>query len=260
MNDQIKEMLRKNFTVQARIMHPKLLTPEAKVINGNQGLPKFSAMVVIPKQPMQPALQEMMNFINQAMQTLHPGINPQVLVQPIKDADTYIRQDGKPNPDYVQGCFWLNAASGEKFPPVVVDQMRQPVISEAEIWSGRNAAVNMNFYNISGANGGKRGLGVNLNAVMLLEGGEKVAGAPTVDVNAAFGAFQSDMGMAAPQPVQQAPVQQPVAAPQPVQQAPVQAPNPWNAANPTEPQQQVAQAQPVNNPFAPNQANGNGYI
>lgn len=263
MNDEIKTKLRStNFTVQARILHPKLFVPEAKIINGQPGKPKYSAMVVVPKQPTQSSVQQMQAFIQEMQMLLHPQLAqsaPQHLVQPLKDHDTYVRQDGKPNPEYTKGCFWLNAASGEKFQPVVVDMNRQQVLNEAEVWSGRNAAVNISFYPIMGENGGKRGLGVNLNAVMLLEGGEQVVAGGGVSADEAFGNFQADMGIMSQggqAPAPQAPAPQAQQWPQNPAPQPQAQPNPWNPQNPAQPQQQAPQGQP-NNPF---NNNGNGYI
>jgi hypothetical protein len=76
---------------------------------------------------------------------------------------------------------------------------------EAEVYSGRNAAINISFYIIQpkqGVASGKRGFGLNFNAVMLLDGGDRLGGSYTpADANAIFGGFVQDMG-----PTTQAPV------------------------------------------------------
>lgn len=269
---------RNSFTIQGRIMHPNLLTAKSR----EEGkAPNFSLMLVWEAHTNGPTLQAMNALMAEAFATLQPGANPAVLVNPIKDYNSYIRQDGKPNPDYTQGCLWINASSGAAFAPVVVDQFQAQVVNEAEVYSGRNAAVNVEFYNMNGGKDGKgrRGLGVNIKAVMLLEGGEKLAGSAPVDLNAAFANFQQAMGQvpqAAPQPA--APAYAPpapvapapaYAPPAPVAPAPQQfAPQPAAPAyappvNPTPlpaapapvpayaPPQPVAPAVDPNNPFAP---------
>jgi hypothetical protein len=142
-------------------------------------------------------MQALNAFLMKAKELFHPSVPMQAFVNPIKKYETYMRQDGKPNPDYLKGCYWLNAQSGKDFPPPVVDKTRQPIINEAEVYSGRNAVINVSFYNIDGAKGGKRGLGCNVNAIMLLDGGEKVGSAGAgVNVDKIFGAFAADMGIA----------------------------------------------------------------
>jgi hypothetical protein len=141
----------------------------------------------------QETLKKLADFLGQAKQEFHPQVPMQFWSNPLKKFDTYQRKDGKPNAEYLKGYYWVNASSGEKFPPVVVDASRQPVISEAEIYSGRNAVVNISFYAF--AVDGQFGLSTNILAVMLQEGGNKEGGSYAVDINTVFGGFQEDMGI-----------------------------------------------------------------
>src|SRR5690606_28513510 len=91
----------------------------------------------------------------------------------------YQRNDYKPNAEYLRGHHWINAETGKDMPPTVVNAQRQPVISEAEIYSGRIAVVNFQLYPMlmDPTNRQKKiGFGVNLNAVMVLEGGDREGG------------------------------------------------------------------------------------
>lgn len=190
-----KELLRKTFTLKGRIFHPNLLTP--KLSKDGQGQPKYDTMFSWIIGDNAAVMNEINSLLQQATQMIHQGINPAALVNPIKRFDTYVRQDGRANPDYLKNCYWVNAQSGKDFPPQVVDMTRQPVINPAEIYSGRNAVINISFYAIvpkPGATNQKRGFGVNVNAVMLLEGGQREGGAASVDVNQVFGGFVQDMG------------------------------------------------------------------
>ena len=252
--EQEKQYFGKSFTLQCRIMHPNLLTPASGKPDamGNVKPAQFSTMAVWPKTSNAAVMAEITQFINTAFQTFHQGSNPAALVNPIKDYDTYVRQDGKPNADYCIGSFWANLSSGAKFAPVVVDQMRQPVISEAEVYSGRNAVVNITFYNMTGGQDGRgrRGIGANIAAVMLLEGGERLVGGPTVDVNQVFGNFQADMGMIGAQPTSQ-PSQAPAQQYQQPQQAPAQQ---YQQPQQTPAQQFAPQQAPVQQPVQPQYA------
>jgi len=270
--EQEKQFFKQSFTLQGRVFHPVLLSPRAKRENEQ---PKFSVMFAWLKNSQVNAetMQKITQFLEAAKQTFHPGI-PRI-IEPIKDFDTYQREDGKGNPEYVRGHFWVNASSGEKFQPVVVDQARQPVMNEADIYSGRNAVMNITFYNMNGQKGGKRGIGVNISAVMLLEGGAAEGGAAQVDPNTVFGNFQADMGLAqqgntsmaqngqvAPQaPAQNNPYQAAPQAPAPqhnpyaqvpqANPAPQAAPAPAPQYQPPQAPAQTPQAPAQNNPFAP---------
>ena len=254
-SEEQKQFFSQNFTIPCRIMHPKLLTAVSRPAAPGQAqkAPQYGVMAVWSKSDPKAAqvTANLKQFLDAAFAKYHSGIDKRVLIDPLKDYDTYLRTDGKPNPDYTQGCHWVNANSGEKFAPVVVDKMQQPVIMESLIYSGMNALVNISFYNMDGATGGKRGIGVNINAVMLQDGGDRVVSQHTPDINQIFGGFQADMGMAQQpvqaQPMQQQPVQQPQYQ-QPVQQ-PMQQPLNQPFQQPV--QQPVQQEQTVANPFAP---------
>lgn len=228
--DQRKEFFRKSFTLKGRIFYPNILKPATT----KHGKTQFNLMFAWKLADNQEVMKEVGNFLQTAKNTFHPSIPQQFWVNPVKKFDTYQRQDGKPNPAFLKDSYWVNASSGVDFPPVVVDQMRQPVIDEALVYSGRNAVVNIAFWL---NDGDKKGLGTNVNAVMLLEGGDREGGSFTVNVDQIFGSFQADMGM------------------------PSQANNMFSQ-NFQQPQQQTTQqtqpAQNNNNPFAGNNNNGGG--
>jgi hypothetical protein len=208
--DQQKEFMRKSFTLQGRVLYPNLLVARARK-EGDRETFDGQFTWTIGSNPQ--VMAEINNFLQAATNGIHPGLDPRALVNPIKRFDTYLRQDGKKNADHLNNCYWVNASSGKDFPPQVVDSNRQPLINAADLYSGRNVVFNISFYAIipkPGATNQKRGFGVNVGAVMLMEGGEKVGGIPTVDVNQIFGSFQADST-----PVQQ----QQTYAQQPTQQA-----------------------------------------
>jgi hypothetical protein len=188
--EQAKEFFRQSFTLQGRIFHPNLLQAKAREEGKRE---TFNVMFSWDQTSNTQTMQALNAFLQKAKEIFHPSVPMQAFVNPVKKYETYMRQDGKPNPDYLKGSYWLNAQSGKEFPPPVVDKTRQPIINEAEVYSGRNAVINVSFYNIDGAKGGKRGLGCNVNAVMLMDGGEKISGGVTRDIDKIFGGFAADM-------------------------------------------------------------------
>lgn len=257
--DQQREFFSRTFTIQGRVFYPNLLTPEtlspADIAAGKN--PKYKCMFVWPKnsQVNAKAQADMFQFLTQAKETFHPSVPWTHFVNPIKDFDTYVRQDGKPNPEFTRGSYWVNPTTSFQIPLVGPD--RQPVFNEAEVYSGRNCLINVSFYNITGEtkdgrNTGKRGLGVNMHAVMLLEGGAHEGGFVQADPNQIFGNFVVDSGLIAQGGVaQQAAPAQGLGQPAPLtpfgQAAAAAAANPFGqqqqqqVSPPPLPQQQVQQ-------------------
>lgn len=191
--DQQKAFLKTTFTLKGRIFHPNLLVPVPKDKDKPDSPLKYNVMFAFTAEDNKEAIQALGAFLSQAKEVFHPSIPMQFFSNPLKKWDSYQRRDGKPNPDYLKNHYWVNASSGKDYPPVVVDANRQPVITPAEIYSGRNAVVNIGFYSFTGQ---QNGLSTNVNAVMLLDGGEKVGGGGATDINKIFGGFAADAGIA----------------------------------------------------------------
>ena len=153
--DQVKEAFYKTtFTLKGRIFHPNLLSTRNKT-NAQTGTSRDVFDVMFAWDPMDPSngpeLQKLMGFMAQMSGMVFFGIDPRALVDPIKSdsiqgRQDYVRNDYKPNAPYLKGRMWINAETGKDMPPVVVMANRQPVMSEAEVYSGRNAVVNFQFY------------------------------------------------------------------------------------------------------------------
>ena len=263
MTNQEKDFFRRpeaSFTMKGRIFYADILAVGRK---GN-----YSVLFAWHKNDNAQEFQRLQNFITQGLQTFHPGLNQQALVNPVKFFDTYVRTDGKQNADFLKDCFWINMASGAVVPPSVFKNVHgigpvacNPDSDRAEVYSGRNAVVSFSFYNLRGEEGKRRGLSANVNAVLLLEGGAHEGGQASIDANAVFGSFMQDMGQqsAPAQNYQQAPAQNYQQAPQ-QQYAP---PAPAQQYAPPAPQQQYAPQAPQQgvpapayNPNAPYNPNG----
>jgi hypothetical protein len=197
--EQQKQFLKQTFTLKGRIFHPNLLVPVPKDKDKPDSPLKFNVMFAFTLEDNQATIKQLNEFLGKAKEIFHPSIPMQFFANPLKKYETYMRRDGKPNPEYLKGHYWVNASSGKDFPPQVVDAARQPVISAAEIYSGRNAVANIGFYSFTGQ---QNGLSTNINAVMLLEGGAKEGGtgSSSVDVNKIFGSFAQDMGLSSEAP------------------------------------------------------------
>lgn len=199
-----KEFQKKTFNIVGRIFHPHLLetAPKSKPEDREVYNVMFAWLQNDPVNAK--VLAEINAHLQNGVANAHAGINPAALINPIKKFETYVRQDGKPNASYLNGYAWVNAATGKDIPPQVVKETPMGLVQvtkadSAEVYSGRNAVINISFYIITpkpGAANQKRGFGVNVNAVLLKEGGTKEGGGGVkVDINQVFGSFQSDMGL-----------------------------------------------------------------
>ena len=238
-----RQFFNENFTLKGRIFFPKILAPEAN----QNGVLKYSAMFAwdIGSNPEETA--RFGQFLGAAKQKFFPTIPAQHFLNPIKKWGVYVKQDGSPNHSFLENCYWINATSGDKYPPVVVDGHRQPLLDGSLVYSGANAVVNVSCYKISGE---KFGVGLNLGAIMLIGGGDKEGGVPKVDVNAVFGGFAADMGVQTP--TNTAPQNQNVFGQQ--QQAPIQ----QQQQAPIQQQQQAPDQGHGYNPNTPDTNNGGG--
>lgn len=206
MSKELKQAFYDNtFTLKGRIFHPNLLSTRQRT--SPKGTVRDVFDVQFAWNPNDPAnrvaYQQLLQFMETQKGICFPGIDPRALVVPIKSSNVpgwpeYQRTDFKPNASYLNGHHWINAETGKDQAPRVVFQNQQDVLQEAEVYSGRNAIVNFQLYPMlmdPQDRNKKIGFGVNLNAVMLLEGGEREGGKTQVDVNKVFGGFAQDMGM-----------------------------------------------------------------
>lgn len=202
--DQARDLMRKTtFTLKGRALHPNIITAKKGTKPGDRE--KFDVQFVWKEGENAETMAKISKFMMEMSQVFHPGVNPAALINPFKKFDTYIRQDGKPNGEHLRGCIWINPSTGKDYPPQVVKQGMNGALvqltpaDEAEAYSGRNAVINIQFYvqmPKPEVGSHKRGFGLNFNAVMLLEGGERVGAGPVaVDANAVFGEFASEMGV-----------------------------------------------------------------
>ena len=229
MTEQEKAFWYQSFTLRGRIFFPYLITP--KVVVGKA--PRYGAMFAFKPEENQVETAKIKVFLNQVFATYYPTIPEQFRANPLKDFNTYQRTDGKPNAEYLRGHMWLDGSSGEDRRPELIGPDLKPVMSAAEVYSGRNAAVQINFWhNTGGKEGtGKKGAGCNLNGVMLMPGGANESGTVQININEVFGSFASEMNIQAPPPAQQN-FQQPPAQ-QNFQQPPAQ--QQWNGQQPMGP-------------------------
>jgi hypothetical protein len=75
------------------------------------------------------------------------------------------------------GKMFFNASSKNK--PGIVDENREPIMSNDEFYSGCYGRASVNFYNFSVS--GNTGIAVGLNNLQKLEDGERLAGGASAE-------------------------------------------------------------------------------
>ena len=208
MSDQERAFWDTKFTVQGRLFFPSIAKPKVKThddlgnpipLDRQQAEAKYSAVIGFLKdaQGMQMA-NTIRQFVAQAKQAYYPSVPDMHFVHPVKEYGVTIRTDGKDHPEFYKDCFWINASANSKYPPKIVDQSLRAIdLKDPQIYFGRNIAISLSFY-LMGSDPkkptSKKGVGVNLEAIMLLDGGDKIGGYE-VDVNQAFAGFAKNTGL-----------------------------------------------------------------
>jgi len=274
--EQKKEFFNTRFSIKGNIHYTRALftaMASKEDLKKNPNAPKkFST--VLSWNPQDPTnaqtLQAMNAFMAKAKQEFNPMVPDQYYVWPVKNYATYRRQDGKEAAAFLQGKSWINLSSGEKFRPKVVDVNKQDIIDESVAYSGVEAIVSFSFYDMGAGNAtSKKGLGVNIIAVMILGGGTPdPIGEFNVNLDEVFGQFanmSAPIGQGygqpqAPQQAYQAPQQQqpqyapaqPQYAPQEQYQAAPQGQPAYQPPYPAQPQAPMAPMAPQGQPqYAP---------
>src|SRR5690554_4664228 len=98
--DQEKEFFQRDFVLQGRMFHPYLteMAPQSPEDIAQGKKPRYKLQFAWPKNSPAnaQAMQAINAFIAEAKQRIFPQIPDQIFVWPIKDFDTYMRQDGRP--------------------------------------------------------------------------------------------------------------------------------------------------------------------
>lgn len=169
-------------TGEVRLSYTDLFQPRASQLGAE---PKYSVTVLVPKSDTatKAAIDAAMAYaVEQGVGKKWGGVRPPQPNLCIHDGDGPRPSDGQPYGAECRGC-WVFTASSNK-PPFVVDLSTQPIINQAEVYSGMYGRVSINFFPYSAS--GKKGIGCGLNGVQKMRDGEPLAG--HVSVEEAFGA------------------------------------------------------------------------
>lgn len=179
-----------HFRLAGRMFYPKLLTPE---FNKDKGKDQFSLLFAWPMNDKRQAAEmaKISAHLLAGKNTFFKTIPVENLQLPIKTWGKYKKKDGSANAAFLQDCHWMNLSANVDFRPLVIDRNKRDVIDKAELYSGRNCAIDFSFWEYSNKN---FGISTNISAVVLLDGGEKVA-TGGIDVDAAFAGFLDDSGV-----------------------------------------------------------------
>lgn len=147
--------------------------------------PKFSTTVLVPKSNLQ-AKAAMDAAINAAIEAgvskCWNGVRPPQPAICVHDGDGPRPSDGQPFGEECRGMWVFTASS--KQAPFVVDANVQPIIQQADVYSGMYGRVSVNFF--AYFNSGKKGIGCGLNGVQKTRDGEPLSA--HVSAEEAFGA------------------------------------------------------------------------
>ena len=185
-------------TGKVRLSYCQVWQPKAPQ---NGGEPKYSVTILIPKSDAATinALYAEMEQAKQAgVSNVWGGTLPPIVKIPLYDGDG-VRPSGEPFGPECKGYMVITASS--KTQPQVVDLNVQPILNQAEVYSGCYGRVNLNFFAYNQA--GNRGIGCGLNCIQKVADGEPLSGG--VSAQEAFGGSNAySAGPAMPQGAGQA--------------------------------------------------------
>lgn len=149
----------------------------------NGGEPKYSVTILIPKSDAV-TINALYTEMEQAKQigvnNVWGGTMPPIVKIPLYDGDG-VRPSGEPFGPECKGHMVITASS--KAQPQVVDLNVQPILNQAEVYSGCYGRVSLNFFAYNQA--GNRGIGCGLNCIQKVADGEPLSGG--VSAQEAFG-------------------------------------------------------------------------
>ena len=147
--------------------------------------PKFSVSLIIPKKN-----KVLVDKIKAAIEAAKEagkaklqvnGKFPGNLKMPLRDGDV-----DRPGDDTYAGCYFINATSGQK--PGIVDENREKIINENDIYSGCYGRADINFYAFNTS--GNKGVACGLNNIQKLRDGDPLSGRQSAE--SAFGENNDD--------------------------------------------------------------------
>lgn len=151
--------------VPGRLSYANVWEPQS--INGSE--PKYSVSVIIPKSD-KATIQKIQQAVEQAKQeaiSKFGGKIPANLKLPLRDGDI-----DRPDDEAYANSFFINCNSKQK--PQVVDQQVQPILDQAEVYSGCYGRVSVTFYGFN--SNGNRGVAAGLGNIQKLKDGEPLGG------------------------------------------------------------------------------------
>lgn len=160
-------------TGRVRFSFTNIFTPRAP--QEGQGEPKYSLTILIPKTDvatLQAIQQAMEVAVQEGIANTFGGSRPPRLNMPLYDGDGVRPTSGEPFGEECKGHMVMTASSLQQ--PSVVDVNVQPIINQAEIYSGCYGRVSLRFFAYN--KNGNKGVGCGLGNVQKLADGEPLSG------------------------------------------------------------------------------------
>lgn len=140
---------------------------EPDSINGSE--PKYSVSAIIPKSDTK-TVEAIKAAIDQAKKdsvSKWGGKIPANLKLPLRDGDI-----DRPDDEAYAGCYFFNANSRQA--PEIVDAQVQPILNQAEVYSGCYGRISVTFYGYN--SNGNRGIAAGLGNIQKLRDGDPLGG------------------------------------------------------------------------------------
>lgn len=169
---------------EVRFSYCNLFQPRSNQPNQE---PKYSVTILVPKSNTQAkaAIDAAIDYaMEQGVNKCWSGVRPPQPSICVHDGDGVRPSDGLPYGAECKGHWVFTASSKADRAPYVVDANIQPILQQAEVYSGMYGRVCVSFFPYNSS--GKKGIGCGLNGVQKLRDGEPLGS--QVSPEEAFGA------------------------------------------------------------------------
>lgn len=157
-----------------------------KPVSVNNGPERYSVTCLLPKADTAGynALMAAVNSVKESEKDgKFKGLNMEYVKFPIHDGDG-VNKDGKPFGDECKGHWVFTVGCSADRPPQILDAKVQPIMNQADVYSGAYGHVAMSIF---AYDNNSKGIGFGLNAIMKKKDGEPLGF--SFNAQDAFGAF-----------------------------------------------------------------------
>jgi hypothetical protein len=149
---------------EVRCGYVNVFQPRTNINNNKE---EYSLQMILRKKEDAQFIKQLQTAIDGILAKVFPKGTPAAAWYPLKDAEEYYDEKGKPLPEYLEDCMFLNVKNITA--PGIVDKDKMEIIDPMAFQSGDYARVHFNLYGYAKGSGG---VSASLQNVLVTQKGE----------------------------------------------------------------------------------------